>query len=169
RVRRDTKRLQVAVDVLRNVRVRHDCVNAWQCLRLARVEASDRSVMMGRPQRLRPEGAADPDVVDVLRLPGDVGDAVVARKSCADGLHAGLPGINTSASSGSKLGSTCSEWTSPRTTASTARTILTQPVQRQTWPDNASSTSSRFALGSRSRRAVAANTKPDVQKPHCAA
>src|SRR5207237_1124328 len=107
------------------VLVRDDRVHTWQRLRLARVQARDRRVVVGRAQRLRPEQPADADVVDVRRPSGDVRDAVVARKPCADRLHAGLPGMSTSACSGSKLASTRSGWTSPRAAASTARTILT--------------------------------------------
>ena len=131
-VRRDSERLQVAVDVVRNVLVGDHRMHAGQRFGLARVEASDCGVVVGRAQRLRPERAADADVVDVLCLARDVRDAVVTRESRADGLHAGLPGISTSASSGSKLGSTRSGWTSPLAAASTALTILMYPVQRQT-------------------------------------
>ncbi len=52
--------------------------------------------MVRRAERLCPEHSAHADVVDVLRAAGDVCDAVVTRKSRAYGLHAGLPGINTS-------------------------------------------------------------------------
>src|SRR5439155_24424695 len=124
-VRRDAERLEVPVDVLRDVLRRDDRTHARQRLCLARVELLDRGMVMRRTQRLRPERAAHADVVHVLRAAGDVCNAVVAGKSCADGLHAGLPGINTSASSGSKLGSTRSGWTSPLAAASTAATILT--------------------------------------------
>src|SRR5207244_8874377 len=141
--------LEVPVDVVGDVRVSDHRMYAGECLRLARVEALDRRVVVRRAQRLRPERAANADVVDVLCLPGDVGDAVVPRQSRADGLHAGLPGISTAASSGSKLGSTRSGWILPFAAASTALTILMYPVQRQTWPDRAARVASRLALGVR--------------------
>src|SRR4029077_12396999 len=106
-------RPEMAVDVVRDFLVGDDRMHAGQRLGFARVEASDRGVVVGRAQRLRPERAANADVVDVLCLARDVRDAVVTRESRADGLHAGLPGISTSASSGSKLGSTRPGWTSP--------------------------------------------------------
>src|SRR2546423_15475649 len=115
----------MAVDVVRDVGVRDDGADAGERLGPARVEADDAGVVVRRAQRLRPEGASHADVVDELRPPGDVRDAVVAGESCPDGLHAGLPGISTSASSGSKLGSTSSGRTSPRAAASTALPILT--------------------------------------------
>ena len=105
-VRRDTERFEVAVNVFWHVLVGDDGMDARQRLRLARVETRDGRVVVGRTQRLRPENAADADIVDVRRAPGDVGDAVVTWKSRSYGLHAGLPGMRTSVSSGSKLAST---------------------------------------------------------------
>ena len=124
-VGRDPERLEMAVDVLRDVGVRDDREHPWECLRLRRVEARDPCMVVRRAQGLHPERPRDPDVVDVGRAPGDVRDPVVPGQPCPNRLHAGLPGISTSASSGSKLGSTSSGRTSPRRAASTALTILT--------------------------------------------
>jgi len=81
-----------------------DRVHPGEALGGGGVEPGDRRVVVGRAERLHPERLADADVVDELRAPGDVAEAVVAWETCADGLHAS---------------------TSPRDAAITASTIFT--------------------------------------------
>ena len=47
-----------------------------------------------------------------------------------------------------------------------ASTIGSYPVQRQSWPESRSTTSSRVGTGLRARKSVAAIRIPGVQKPH---
>jgi hypothetical protein len=83
----DAETLEVAVDVVRHALRRHHGVHARERLGLARVHAADQRAVVRRAQRLAPQRAVDADVVDVLRAARDVGDAVVAGESGADGLH----------------------------------------------------------------------------------
>ena len=101
-VGRDAEALEMAVDVLRDVRVRDDRAHALHRLGLARVERADRRVVVRRAERLHPERLADADVVDELGAARDVPEAVVAGEPCADGLHAGLPFGRTSGSPASR-------------------------------------------------------------------
>ncbi len=124
-VGRDAERGEVAVLEERDVLPRDDRVDALHRLGLRRVEALDVRVVRGRAERLDPERAGNADVVDEGRAPGDVGDAVVAWKSCADGLHAGAPGTSTGDSS-PVCGSHCwREVISPPAAAETASMIFT--------------------------------------------
>ena len=118
------------VDETRDVLPGDDRLDALDRLGLLRVELLDPGVVDRRAQRLRPEHVRDADVVDELRPPGDMGDAVIAREPCADGLHAGLPGIITSGSPSLGSGMNSRSPTSPRAAPSTASRIFTYPVHR---------------------------------------
>src|SRR5207245_4616037 len=113
-VGRHPESLEVAVDVLGDILVRDYGVHPAERLGLARVEARDARVVVRRAERLGPEHLRDADVVDELRAAGDVAEAVVPRKTCADGLPAGLPLIATSGPPSSTSGPSRPGSTSPR-------------------------------------------------------
>ena len=78
-------------------------------------------VVDGRAERLHPERAGNPEVVDELGVPGHVGDAVVAGDACADRLHATPPRFVIAVPAAVTVRSN----ESPRTVAATASMILT--------------------------------------------
>ena len=120
-VGRDPERGEVAVLEERHVVCRDHRADAGHRLGLRRVEAGERRAVVRRAERLRPERAGDPHVVDVLRTPGDVLDPVVAGDPCADRLHWTpprfvIPGL---------VAVTVRSNSSPRATAATASMIFT--------------------------------------------
>ncbi len=123
-VGRDPERREVPVLEQRYV-LPGDRVDALHRVDPREVEARDVGVVDRRAQCLRPERAGGADVVDVLGAAGDVGDAVVARESCADGLHAGAPGTSTGASSPGCGSQRWDDSISPPAAAATASMIFT--------------------------------------------
>src|SRR6185437_13928931 len=117
--------LEMPIHVLRDVGVCDHRVDALHRLGLRGVQLYDFRVVVRRPECLDPQRLADPDVIDVLRTPGDVTDAVVTGEPCTDGLHAGLPFGWTSGSPAVASGTSATTVDSPREAASTASTIFT--------------------------------------------
>ena len=119
-VGRDAERREMPVLEQRHVLPR-DHVDALHRLGLARVEVRHRRAVHGRAERLHPERAGHPDVVDEHGAPGHVGDAVVAGDACADRLHATPPRFVIAVPAAVTVRSN----ESPRAAAATASMILT--------------------------------------------
>ena len=121
----DAERREMPVLEERHVLPGDDRVDALHRLRLRDVEALDVRVVSRGAKRLDPERAGHSNVVDELGPAGDVGDAVVAGESCADGLHAGAPGTSTGASSPGCGSQRWFDVMSPPAAAETASMIFT--------------------------------------------
>ena len=120
-VGRDPERGQVPVLEQWDVLPRDHRMDALHRLGRAGVEPGDVRAMDRRAERLDPERPRDADVVDEGRASGDVLDAVVARKACADRFHFTppmlvMPGLAAVVARSNE---------SPRATAATASMIFT--------------------------------------------